>query len=454
MANEMLTWARRQVFQQFDLSTSERLVLMLLADNASWDEEDGHWYAKPFQKTLARDAGMTERSVQRAVSKLADHGLLSKERRKLRAGALGGNGYVLHPERVDQPITLTRANRVTTRDDTVSGLDFARDDTVSPHPSDPRIGKTRHSVGSVENSDRPDTGVGSEATPVSGPAREVDARASLNHQVEPSSSSSISDEFSAAAGAAGDDDDDQWPSAEEDPRPDASAASSAVSATEAVAVSAADLPDQAKGSASDMSGELAGGADSGAATVSAVESGGVHRGVDVAVVANQLSATIGRRASTADIRWLIDQVLDRAKTRVQRPTPYVVASVTADPAGWAAQLSSIPTTASVELPGQGMAGQSGGHMSGQFTGQVAGQMSAAGRPGCPVDDHSSFGHRQGRCRMCRSEAMAGGWRAEYDAGRMARSKFDRLSAEAQQVVRTQGIEVTDEEEAERLQGEA
>lgn len=443
MATEMLTWARRQVFKQFDLSSSERFVLMLLADNASWDEEDGQWHARPFQETLAAESGLSKRSVMRALNRLTEQGLISSYRRRRKSGFLGGNGYIFHPEAVEQPITLTEQNRV-----------IPGGDTVSPAPADWHDSKRRHCVTSVEDSLRRRHSVTSEVTPATPPAREVDARASLNRQVEPSSSSSssVADEFSAgagfrpAAGAAGDDDDDQWPSAEEEHRPDASAAGpaadSAVSTTEAVSVSVAEVSAQVEGPAGDMSGQVAAGADSGADSgpvkVSAVGSGGVHRGVDVAVVANQASAAIGRRASTADIRWLIDQVLDRAKARVQRPTSYVVAAVTVDPAGWASQLSSIPAAASVELAGQDTSGQ----RTGQVAGQMVGQMSAGHRAGCPVDDHASFGHRQGRCRMCRSEAMAGGWRAEYDSGRMARSKFEKLSAEAQQAVGKQEIEIS------------
>ena len=70
MATDMLTWARRQVFEPMNLSSSERFVLLLLADNSSWDEETGRWYAFPFQKTLARESGLSERTVKRAISRL------------------------------------------------------------------------------------------------------------------------------------------------------------------------------------------------------------------------------------------------------------------------------------------------------------------------------------------------------------------------------------------------
>lgn len=77
MATDMLTWARRQVFEPMNLSSSERFVLLLLADNSSWDEETGRWYAFPFQKTLARESGLSERTVKRAISRLLELGLIS-----------------------------------------------------------------------------------------------------------------------------------------------------------------------------------------------------------------------------------------------------------------------------------------------------------------------------------------------------------------------------------------
>lgn len=47
-----MTWARRQVFPAYDLNGSERFVLFLLADNASWSDEVEQWYAYPLLKTL------------------------------------------------------------------------------------------------------------------------------------------------------------------------------------------------------------------------------------------------------------------------------------------------------------------------------------------------------------------------------------------------------------------
>lgn len=461
MATEMLTWARRQVFQQFDLSSSERFVLMLLADNASWDEEDGHWHARPFQETLAKESGLSKRSVMRALNRLTEHGLLSTYRRRRKSGFLGGNGYIFHPEVVEQPITLTEQNRVIPGSDTVSPLEAAGGDTVSPASADPRDPRRRHSVTSAKEAQGRRHSVTSEVTPATPPAREVNARASLNHHHEPSSSSSSAGAFTVvparrpAAGAAGDDriDDDHQAAAEitvgsavagagAEP-----SAATPLSPADPVGPPQSDFGDAMEGAAT-VSGQMAGhaaGMAGASGPVTAVGSDGVHRGVDVAVVANQVAAAIGRRASTADIRWLVDQVLDRAKTRVQRPTPYVVASVTADPAGWAAQLSSIPAAATAEL-----AGVAGGHneqeaaaaVAGHVTGQAATGVAGGDRPGCPVDDHASFGHRKGRCPMCRSNAISEGWKIEYDRGQMTQAKFEKLSAEAQQAVGKHGIEVS------------
>lgn len=182
MATDMLTWARRQVFEPMNLSSSERFVLLLLADNSSWDEATGRWYAFPFQKTLARESGLSERTVKRAISRLLELGLISTERRKRASGFIAGNGYVFHPEVVAEPIARTVDDAVEaveernpgpgfSREDTVSSLEIAGGDTVAP--------PTR--------------------------ADKEDVRARLNRHSESSSSSADK----AAAGAADDEDDDQ-----------------------------------------------------------------------------------------------------------------------------------------------------------------------------------------------------------------------------------------------------
>lgn len=107
MAVEMMTWARRQVFPAFDLNGSERFVLFLLADNASWNDEIEQWYAHPHLKTLVRDSGLSQSTVQRALNRFSDLGLVSRQRRYKKSGAAAGNGYTLHPEAVETPIAQT-----------------------------------------------------------------------------------------------------------------------------------------------------------------------------------------------------------------------------------------------------------------------------------------------------------------------------------------------------------
>lgn len=157
MSNEMITWARRQVFDQFELSGPERLILMLLADNASFDEETGLWSSWPFQKTLAHDSGYSERAVIRAVKRFSDLGLISIEARYKKSGAKTGNTYRFHPEAVNRPIARTeclpedsrgdtQSRLEYSREDTQSRLEYSRGDTQAGTPPEAREFKTRHSV--------------------------------------------------------------------------------------------------------------------------------------------------------------------------------------------------------------------------------------------------------------------------------------------------------------------
>lgn len=136
MAVEMITWAVHQVFEPFDLSPPERFILMLLADNASFDEGMGAWKAFPFQKTLARKSGYDERTVSRAFKRFRQLGLVSSEARYKKAGGRAGNTYRFHPEIVDRPIPRTEAIPENPREDTQSGM-----------PSVARELKGGHSVG-------------------------------------------------------------------------------------------------------------------------------------------------------------------------------------------------------------------------------------------------------------------------------------------------------------------
>lgn len=199
MANEMITWARRQVFDQFELSGPERLILMLLADNASFDEETGLWSSWPFQKTLAHDSGYSERAVIRAVKRFSELGLISIEARYKKSGAKTGNTYRFHPEAVNRPIARTECLPEYSRGDTQSGLEYSRDDTQSAlehsrddtqagTPPEAREFKTRHTVRCPELGGPKRHTVTYHQTDSQVPRTETTPRASLTI-IEPSSSS-------------------------------------------------------------------------------------------------------------------------------------------------------------------------------------------------------------------------------------------------------------------------
>lgn len=218
MANEMITWARRQVFDQFELSGPERLILMLLADNASFDEETGLWSSWPFQKTLAHDSGYSERAVLRAVKRFRDLGLISVEARYKKSGAKTGNTYRFHPDAVNKPIVRTEALPEYSRGDTESGLEYSRGDTQSGlensrhdtqsgTPSQAREIKTRHTVGYPKIGDPNRHTVRYHPTQSQVPRAETNAGASLTI-IELSSSSMSSsattDDSVPSAGAEAD----------------------------------------------------------------------------------------------------------------------------------------------------------------------------------------------------------------------------------------------------------
>ena len=293
MATDMLTWARRQVFDQFGLSSSERFVLLLLADNASWNEESGGWYAFPFQKTLARESGLSERTVRRSMTRLLDLGVISAEKRIRASGFVAGNGYIFHPEVVDNPVTLTDSDAVETapdegkepdrwpgfpgedtvtsleiaREDTMSGLEIAGEDTVSGTPRDRHDAKTGHGDRRTQWPVGPDT--------VAGPARadREDVCARLNRHSE--SSSSCGEE--ATAGAVGDEDDE--------------------------GILSTDGSTADRGSDPAMSDQW--------------------RGVNLAIVAEQIHELIGLDCQRESLQWVIDSILARSRRRVGRPASFV-----------------------------------------------------------------------------------------------------------------------------------
>lgn len=351
MATEMMTWARRQVFEEFGLSQNEAMVLLLIADNASWNEEEGAWTAWPSQTTLARDARAGERSVRRAVSRLVELGILSTQRRKTQGGFLRGNVYVLHPEIVNRPVTLTVEDRVTGpeepnsgRQATVAGLEIPREATLAGTSSDPHDSKRGHTGRSVDNSAPTGHSGLSDRTPVSGLAREVNARASLNHHSEPSSSSSSTEPHqgavssSASAGAAADDDDDR-------------------SGTD------------------DRSRPAAAGDDRD-------RSGREHRGVNLSRLGQLVTGHTGTTVETTALVWLIDELLARSPRRVGRPDAFVAAAVANDPDEVADMLrGQLPVTA----PAPGV-----------VTGQATGR-----RVLCPIPEHGESSYLEVNCPACR-----------------------------------------------------
>ncbi|SMX91435.1 Helix-turn-helix domain-containing protein [Brevibacterium iodinum ATCC 49514] len=188
MAVEMITWARRQVFDLFELSGPERFILMLVADNASFDEESGLWSAFPSQSLLARESGFNERTVQRALKRFRDLGLVSVEVRYTAAGAKSGNMYRLHPEAVNEPIARTEAIPESATADRESGVENSVPGRESDGRSPGREIKSRQTVGSMKQGSPNRLSVGGYRTESRVPRAETDAGASLT-VIEPSSSS-------------------------------------------------------------------------------------------------------------------------------------------------------------------------------------------------------------------------------------------------------------------------
>ena len=203
MAVEMITWAVNQVFEPFDLSPPERFILMLLADNASFDEELGAWKAFPFQKTLARKSGYDERTVSRAFKRFRQLGLISSEARYKKAGGRAGNSYRFHPDIVDRPIPRTQAVPENPRHDTQSGLENSREDTQSGMPPQAREFKGGHTVRYGTEQGHTRQGVGYHPAESQVPRAKTVAGAPLtvNEPSSSSMSSSALDESQSPAGA-------------------------------------------------------------------------------------------------------------------------------------------------------------------------------------------------------------------------------------------------------------
>lgn len=90
MSFQAMTWAVEQ-----ELPVKEKMTLMMLANRTNHDTGR----CDPSHKRLARDCGMSESSVKRAIAQLAELGLLEIESRKVGDVNLP-NQYVLRIERV------------------------------------------------------------------------------------------------------------------------------------------------------------------------------------------------------------------------------------------------------------------------------------------------------------------------------------------------------------------
>lgn len=76
-----------------DLPPAEKLLLVLLADNA--DDSTGKCW--PSQAYLARRAGVTRKSVNQIISRLVDKGLVTVQKRYRDTGAQRSNMYRVLP---------------------------------------------------------------------------------------------------------------------------------------------------------------------------------------------------------------------------------------------------------------------------------------------------------------------------------------------------------------------
>ena len=109
MSVQATTWA----WLQPTGSSTEKLVVVNLGDRANADG-----YCFPGLVTIARDTELDERSVRRALKKLADAGLITIGKK----GRRNANAYQLH---------LDRGVQVEPKPDTESGLDQSIPDTES-----------------------------------------------------------------------------------------------------------------------------------------------------------------------------------------------------------------------------------------------------------------------------------------------------------------------------------
>ena len=116
-----VSWEILRAAWEVELSPSDKLVLLSLADHA----KNGNGQCWPSVARIVRRTGLSDRQVQRSTSSLASVGLISIIRRAGRS-----NTYVVHPRPV---VTGDVTSPVTQR--RVSG------DKLAPHPR-PRVTQT------------------------------------------------------------------------------------------------------------------------------------------------------------------------------------------------------------------------------------------------------------------------------------------------------------------------
>lgn len=388
MAGHLMTWARRQVFRQVALTATQRFILLLLADNGSWDDDDETWSARPFQKTLAEEADVDKRTVQRALKALEDKGVLVAAKRYRAGGAPAGNEYFFNVAIVENPIVAIgqlpnipggdmMSSLEISRGDTVPPLENSRDDTVSPTPLDPHELKGRHCAAPVDNSGRGDTGVASGVTPVSPPARDRKpaGRASLNPQEnhQSSSSSPEPEPTGPAAVAAGDDDDQKIPGVDDSPR-----AASGPGVT-------------------------------------------IYRDVKLTQVAQQLNSITGLHLRDQELCFVIDRYLDRVESATS-PIGLVLASAARE-----------PETLRREVTKLFRGGLDTDATRSSDSGRVV-EFSAPAK--CPIPAHAEQGRMRSNCPNCHGKF--GAW--EFPEA-ITREIFQQLTPEAQANVETAGVQV-------------
>ncbi|MGQ7788346.1 helix-turn-helix domain-containing protein [Nesterenkonia sp. K-15-9-6] len=490
MSWKALSWAE-DICEEMNLPANQRWILHLLANMA-----DEQWSCFPSIKYLERKSGLGDRTVRTCVRKLREQGLIEVEDRRNQHGGRMGYRYYLQPtmsaetspeaseEGHVNPGMAVPANSAGRSGEPVENLPA----NIAGRPSIPGMAVPANIAG--RGSYRQITT--SLPANIAGPAREVNARASLtsteNHH---SSSSPQEGEFSASTA---DEVVEPQPVAEEEPAGGAAGeeeqeipghgaqrpvGSSAFGDDHHQPASTSPEPaGPGLGYAdadSDVPAEVAGHpATSGLAGPGGGQGPATHRGVELGRLGQDVAMVTGRVLEPATLAALVDVILGRASSRVANPAAFVAASVRNNPArtqedvagclaghtgqgmtGHVAAGVATGVAGHLAAGGHGAAGLGAGLMAGQVSGQVSGHVSGhvsagvagavvAERPGCPVDDHASYGHRQGRCPVCRSEAAAGGWVVEYDASfpaELVREKFERLGEEHQAAAVKQKVRI-------------